>query len=218
MSPEYELGNPWKRKPNTLSEVPSEPSTSGYVLRTSRSNSESGTAAKNRIKDEPATGISTNSSINNDTGSNNIQSKLPQTNATTFTPPPVKAEFDSQPTSTGNSEGQSQETVQLDSDDSEEFGEITDDDSEDEDEQDEDFEEVDFVRQHGLGSQHYRLSIEINDQVVELVETNDNTDLLAALKEQCVLMEKKYLPMIQKWLEVGYMYILVYDDMLCMFR
>ena len=57
-------------------------------------------------------------------------------------------------------------------------------------------------RQHGITTQNYSLSIQVNSDVIHLEETPDNTDVLSTLKEQCQVMENKFMPLIQKWLEV----------------
>lgn len=66
-----------------------------------------------------------------------------------------------------------------------------------------DLSEEDVVRSYGLGTQQYRISIEINTEDISIEETGDNTDLINSLKDSNRHVSKKFLPRVQRWLEVG---------------
>ena len=104
-----------------------------------------------------------------------------------------------------------------DDDDEKDDDEDDNDDDEDDDE-DDDFEEVpdlkgedegegaggagDFMQQHGLGSMHYEISINLLPEIIDVHEDDDNTDILTNLEDMCLLVEGKYLPAAARWLEV----------------
>lgn len=58
-----------------------------------------------------------------------------------------------------------------------------------------------ILNQYGFGSHSYPLNITVST-LVEIVETQDNTDILNTLNELEKQVRNKYLPMIQKWLDV----------------
>ena len=91
-------------------------------------------------------------------------------------------------------------------DSEDDFQEISTGTSDDEDEEDDEggevLREADVVRHHGLGSQQYQLSIEIDTGEYRLEETVDNTDILHNLRELIRQMSTKMLPKVQRWLEV----------------
>ena len=90
------------------------------------------------------------------------------------------------------------------------------DDNDEDDDEDDDFEEVpdleeedegaggagDFMQQHGLGSMHYEISINLLPEIIDVHEDHDNTDILTNLEDMCLLVEGKYLPAAARWLEV----------------
>ena len=57
------------------------------------------------------------------------------------------------------------------------------------------------LNDHGLASQSFQMIIPLNT-FVEVIETADNTDVLCTLRELHRQVIDKYLPLIQKWLEV----------------
>ena len=60
-----------------------------------------------------------------------------------------------------------------------------------------------FVRESGLGSQHYSINIDLNpDHEVEVTETQDNTDILYNMRDLTRELVNKWLPAVAKWLEV----------------
>ena len=60
-----------------------------------------------------------------------------------------------------------------------------------------------FVRESGLGSQHYSINIDLNpDLEVEVTETQDNTDILYNMRDLTRELVNKWLPAVAKWLEV----------------
>ena len=60
-----------------------------------------------------------------------------------------------------------------------------------------------FVRESGLGSQHYSINIDLNpDREVEVTETQDNTDILYNMRDLTRELVNKWLPAVAKWLEV----------------
>ena len=60
-----------------------------------------------------------------------------------------------------------------------------------------------FVRESGLGSQHYSLNLDLNpDSTFEVVETQDNVDILYNIKDLKRELVNKWLPTVAKWLEV----------------
>ncbi len=104
---------------------------------------------------------------------------------------------------TDDSNGDESEEI----DDDEEFQEISDDSEEEYDEEElgmysQYSQTLQFVRESGYASQTYSLDVEINQGEVHLVETPDNSDLLQNLRDTGVLVRSKYLPMVQRWLEV----------------
>ena len=82
---------------------------------------------------------------------------------------------------------------------SEEFEEISSGESEDSD-GNQDVDEL--VRGHGLGSKKYNLTLDLSLDSVQLRETPDNTDVLHTLKDIVQLVNIKFLPLLQKWLEI----------------
>ena len=60
-----------------------------------------------------------------------------------------------------------------------------------------------FVRESGLGSQHYSINIDLNpENEVQITETADNTDILHNMKDLNRELVNKWLPAVVKWLEV----------------
>lgn len=57
-----------------------------------------------------------------------------------------------------------------------------------------------LVKEHGLGSATYNLTIEVNDEV-NITETEDNHDLLNNLKDNYCLICRNYLPTVTRWLQ-----------------
>ncbi len=57
-----------------------------------------------------------------------------------------------------------------------------------------------FVRESGLGSNKYSLSIDVNP-VTEITETPDNIDIIRSMKDLNRELTKKWLPAVGKWLE-----------------
>ncbi|CAE1319628.1 UVSSA [Acanthosepion pharaonis] len=75
------------------------------------------------------------------------------------------------------------------------------------DSEDNDFEDVaegfstsDLVKDHGLGSATYNLTIDVNSEV-NIKETDDNRDLMNSLKDSYCLICRKYLPTVTRWLQ-----------------
>ena len=62
--------------------------------------------------------------------------------------------------------------------------------------------EADVVRDHGLMSQLYRMQVEISPEDLAVRETDDNTDILLALREFARQVARKFIPQVQRWLEV----------------
>ena len=60
-----------------------------------------------------------------------------------------------------------------------------------------------MVRDHGLMSQLYRLQVELNPQDLELRETEDNSDILLALRDLARQVTSKFMPQVHRWLEVS---------------
>ena len=61
-----------------------------------------------------------------------------------------------------------------------------------------------FVRESGLGSQHYSINIDLNpNNEVQIVETSDNADILHNMKDLNRELVNKWLPAVVKWLEVN---------------
>lgn len=69
---------------------------------------------------------------------------------------------------------------------------------------DEEIEDAQLIHQHGLGSRNYNISIEIPKESagVSVEENEDTADILKMLKDQYQLINKKYLPSLQKWLNI----------------
>ncbi|XP_053560214.1 UV-stimulated scaffold protein A [Bombina bombina] len=76
-------------------------------------------------------------------------------------------------------------------------------DSKNSDESDDDFEAVEepFIRDHGLGSRKYNLSLEISTDF-KLDENENNTDIVNNLLDAHKLVKNKYWPTVQSWIQV----------------
>ena len=61
---------------------------------------------------------------------------------------------------------------------------------------------LDERRQHGLVTQSMTLDVTMRDDVIEVVETEDNVDLLKALDDCVHLVQHRFLPKIHAWLQV----------------
>ena len=61
---------------------------------------------------------------------------------------------------------------------------------------------LDERRQHGLVTQSMTLDVTMRDDVIEVVETEDNVDLLKALDDCVHLVQHRFLPKIHTWLQV----------------
>ncbi|KAM4708749.1 UV-stimulated scaffold protein A [Discoglossus pictus] len=73
----------------------------------------------------------------------------------------------------------------------------------DSDESDDDFEPVEesFLRDHGLGSRKYNLSLEISTDL-KVNENDNNTDIVNNLMDAHKLVKNKYWPAVQSWIQV----------------
>ena len=61
-----------------------------------------------------------------------------------------------------------------------------------------------FLQEHGFASRGYTIPIEISSSShVNVTETEDNSSILATLREAHHLLTDKYLPVITRWMEVG---------------
>ncbi|KAF9171162.1 hypothetical protein BGX21_009946 [Mortierella sp. AD011] len=59
------------------------------------------------------------------------------------------------------------------------------------------------VYENALGSNRYKLTINVNrDNPVDVTESDDNTELFTTLRECYLLIIKKHLPMVVEWLDV----------------
>ena len=62
----------------------------------------------------------------------------------------------------------------------------------------------DFLQEHGFASRGYTIPVEIpSSSHVNVTETEDNSSILATLREAHHLLTDKYLPVITRWMEVG---------------
>ena len=59
-----------------------------------------------------------------------------------------------------------------------------------------------MMRDHGICSQEFSLTINMFPEHVQIEETPDNADVLQTLKDCLCLIDAKYLPTVQNWLEV----------------
>ncbi|KAH0624421.1 hypothetical protein JD844_031839 [Phrynosoma platyrhinos] len=66
---------------------------------------------------------------------------------------------------------------------------------------DEDSDHATFVRSHGLGSHKYSLSLEISTDM-KLHENEDNTDIINSVADSCKLIQNKFLPSVQSWIQL----------------
>ena len=61
-----------------------------------------------------------------------------------------------------------------------------------------------LLQEHGFASRGYTIPIEIpSSSHVNVTETEDNSSILATLREAHHLLTDKYLPAITRWMEVG---------------
>ncbi|XP_013383000.1 UV-stimulated scaffold protein A [Lingula anatina] len=74
------------------------------------------------------------------------------------------------------------------------------DEEEEEGEEMEDVPESDLMRQHGLGSMKYNITIDIEPGVIK--ENEDNTDILNAVRDSSKLIANRYLPLVITWLKI----------------
>ncbi|XP_042314366.1 UV-stimulated scaffold protein A [Sceloporus undulatus] len=65
----------------------------------------------------------------------------------------------------------------------------------------EDSDHTTFVRSHGLGSHKYRLSLEISTDM-KLHENEDNADIINSVADSCKLIQNKFLPSVQSWIQL----------------
>lgn len=113
-----------------------------------------------------------------------------------------------------NVEKQTEKSRDNSGSDSDEFLEITD--SSDSESSCEDYDDekvkeeshylrsLDNVRQHGVGSHSFNLNVELTDSVIQIDETPDNQDIINALRDSVQLAENKFLPCLQKFLDVSH--------------
>ncbi|KAK2154000.1 hypothetical protein LSH36_279g01056 [Paralvinella palmiformis] len=62
--------------------------------------------------------------------------------------------------------------------------------------------EVDMMRDHGICSQEFSLTIDVYPEHVQVEENPDNEDILLNLKDCLCLIDVKYLPAVKNWLEI----------------
>ena len=74
---------------------------------------------------------------------------------------------------------------------------------EEEEEEEEEATMAASARAHGFTSQTLSVTIDLPPQNMEIEETVDNTDVLRSVLDLCKLLQAKYIPMTQKWLEVS---------------
>ena len=61
-----------------------------------------------------------------------------------------------------------------------------------------------FLHEHGFASRGITIPIEISSSShVDITETEDNSSIIATLRESHHLLTEKYLPAITRWMEVG---------------
>ncbi|XP_008118395.2 UV-stimulated scaffold protein A [Anolis carolinensis] len=58
-----------------------------------------------------------------------------------------------------------------------------------------------FVRSHGLGSHKYSLNLEISTDM-KLQENEDNTAVINSAADSCKLIQNKFLPSVQSWIQL----------------
>ena len=57
-------------------------------------------------------------------------------------------------------------------------------------------------RVHGMTSQTFSLDISLSSGVIDIEETVDNEALLTSLDDSVQLIQQRYLPAIQRWIQV----------------
>ena len=90
------------------------------------------------------------------------------------------------------------------SDDGEDDDDDDDTDSDDEEDASDSYSEDEsaYVRQHGLGAQHFSVDIEVHQEM--MIEDNEDTaDMICVLRDTLALINNKFLPDMQKWMTVS---------------